>query len=282
MHVQIFVVPYDTGRLRWRCGLGPEHLLQAGLTSHLQRRGHVVADVQLIDDDPADGPAEIRTTFELARRLALGVRAASEAGRFPLVLSGNCNSALGTLSGLTPARRATFWFDAHGDYNTPETTTSGFLDGMGLAIATGTCWQRLATTVPGFGAIEPERTFLLGARDLDPPEKVVLEGSGVTPVAVDRIPADLPELLATAPLDDCAGYIHLDLDVLDPRVGRANELAVPDGLSVAQLTAAIAAVRARVPLRAAAITSYAPEEDSDQGIARAAFAAIDAMLSPGH
>jgi arginase family enzyme len=62
-------------------------------------------------------------------------------------------------------------------------------------------------------------------------------------------------------------------------VGRANSLPVPDGLSVEQLTGAIAAIRARVPLGAAALASYAPEFDSDGGICRAAFAAIDAMLS---
>jgi hypothetical protein len=71
--------------------------------------------------------SSIRTAFELARRLATAVRSARTAGHFPLVLSGNCNTAVGTLSGLTPARRATFWFDANGDGNTPETTTTGFL-----------------------------------------------------------------------------------------------------------------------------------------------------------
>src|SRR5262245_44419083 len=126
MNVHVLVVPYDTARRGWRSGAGPEHLLSAGLVSHLQRRGHVVAGVEHIIDDPDKPAAEIRTAFELARRLAGAVRAARAAGRFPLVLSGNCNAAVGTLSGLTPVRRAIFWFDAHGDCNTPDTTTTGF------------------------------------------------------------------------------------------------------------------------------------------------------------
>ena len=281
MDIQIFVVPYDSGRLRWRCGAGPEYLLSAGLTTHLHSQGHVVTDVQTLEDNPAYPPAEIRTAFELARRLAVAVRAAHDAGHFALVLSGNCNTAIGTLGGLTPARRATFWFDAHGDYNTPETTTTGFLDGMSLAMATGLCWDRLVATVPGFRPVQVEATFLLGARDLDPPEVTLLRQSAVTVVEVGQIPAQLPDLLAQAQLADTIGYLHLDLDVLDPTVGHANYLPVPNGLSLSQLTGAISAIRAHVPLRAAALTSYSPEDDHDGGIARAAVAAVDAILGSG-
>jgi arginase len=235
----------------------------------------------MVEDDPAQAPAEIRTAFELARRLATAVRSARAAGHFPLVLSGNCNTAVGTVSGLTPARRATFWFDAHGDSNTPETTTTGFLDGMGLAMTTGLCWRHLAADVPGFQPVAAETTFLLGARDVDPAEAALLQGSGVAAIAVEQIPDGLPGLLATAPLADTLGYLHLDLDVLDPAVGHANYLPVPNGLTLPQLTAAVATIRARVPLGAAALTSYSPEDDHDQGVCRAAFAAIDAIVADG-
>ena len=227
MDIQLLLVPYDSGQRGWRCGAGPEHLVRAGLPAHLQRQGHIVTAIHIIEDDPAYPPAEIRTAFELARRLATTVRSARTAGHFPLVLSGNCNTAVGTLSGLTPARRATFWFDAHGDCNTPETTTSGFLDGMGLAMTTGLCWHHLAATVPGFQPVAAEATFLLGARDLDPPEAALLQGSAITAIPVRHIPEALPGLLARAPLADTLGYLHLDVDVLDPAVGHANYLPAP-------------------------------------------------------
>jgi arginase family enzyme len=201
-----------------------------------------VTDTRVIEDDPAYPPAEIRTAFELARRLAIAVRSARTAGHFPLVLSGNCNTAVGTLSGLTPARRATFWFDAHGDCNTPETTASGFLDGMGLAMAAGLCWHELTALVPGYEPVAPSATFLLGARDLDRAEAAVLERSAIATIPVQRIPEALPSLFA-------------------------------------QLTGAIAAIRARVLLGAAALTSYSPEHDHDQGVCKAAFAAIDAIVA---
>jgi len=279
MDIQLLLVPYDTARRSWRSGKGPEHLVQAGLATHLQRHGHRVAEPQVIEDDPGQSPAEIRTGFELCRRLATAVRAARTAGRFPLVLSGNCNSAVGTLSGLTPARRATFWFDAHGDCNTPDTTATGFLDGTGLATTLGLCWHQLTASVPGFEPVAREATFLLGARDLDPPEAALLERSTISSVPVAQIPHTLPGLLAAAPLDETLGYLHLDLDVLDPKVGQANWFPVEGGLSVEQVTGAITAIRDRVPLGAAAITSYGPEYDVDQAVCRAAFAAIDTIVS---
>ena len=103
MNIQLILVPYDTARRGWRSGAGPDHLLRAGLSTHLQSQGHVVAEVQVIEDDPTCQPDEIRTAFELARRLATAVRSARAAGRFPLVLSGNCNSAVGT-SVVSPRR----------------------------------------------------------------------------------------------------------------------------------------------------------------------------------
>jgi arginase len=279
MDIQLLLVPYDSGRRAWRCGAGPLHLVRAGLPDHLQRQGHLVTAIHTIEEDTADPSAEIRTAFELAGRLATAVRAARAAGQFPLVLSGNCNTAIGTLSGLTPARRTTFWFDAHGDCNTPETTTTGFLDGMGLAMTMGLCWNQLAAAVPGFEPVGAEATWLLGARDLDPAEAALLRASAMTVIPVEQIPERLATLLAKDSLAEGVGYLHLDLDVLDPAVGHANYLPAPNGLSLAQLTAAVAAIRSRIPIGAAALTSYSPEDDRDQGVCRAAFAAIDAIVT---
>jgi arginase len=280
MHVQIILVPYDTARRGWRSGAGPEHLLRAGLVEHLRGEGHSVAEAEVIEADAAHPPAEIATGFELMRKVAVAVRAARDAGRFPLVLSGNCNASVGALSGLTPSRRAIFWFDAHGDLNTPDTTTSGFLDGTGFATALGLCWRGLTSGIPGFAPVDSEMAYLLGARDLDPPEAALLDRGPMKALSSARLSAELPELLRRARLEGALGHVHLDLDALDPaRVGRANSLPVPDGLSVEQLTGAIATIRAHITLGAAALASYAPEFDSGGGVCRAAFAAIEALLS---
>ncbi len=281
MDIQLIVVPYDTAHRAWRSGAGPQHLLDAGLVSHLRAQGHQLADTRVIEDDPAEAPAEVRTGFELMRRVAHSVRTARAAGSFPVVLSGNCNVAVGVLSGLSPEDRSVFWCDAHGESNTPDTTSSGFLDGMGLAMAFGWCWRTLTGSIPGFRPIQPEATFLLGARDLDPAEAILLGESLVTCLPVRRI-AELPALLEAGHPPNTLGYLHLDLDVLDPElVGRASSHPAPGGLSATQLTAAIAAITNRVTLGAATIASYAPEYDRDQAVCRAAFSVLDAVLT-GH
>ena len=279
MKVEILLVPYDTARRDWRCGAGPEHLLRAGLVGHLESQGHRVAGVQVIDDEPDQAPAEIRTAFELMRRVAVAVRAARSAGRFPVLLSGNCNAAVGVLSGLAPANRAVLWFDAHGESNTPETTTTGFLDGMGLSTALGWCWQSLAATVPGFRPVAAESAFLVGVRDLDGREAALLGGSGVHRLPAGHVAAHLTDLLAAPAFEDTLAYVHLDPDALDPdTVGRGNTHSVPGGLSVEQVVAAIAAIRARMPIGAFTVASYDPAGDGDGAVGRAAFAALDAVL----
>ena len=280
MDVQLLLVPYDTAHRGWRCGAGPEHLLNAGLIDHLHASGHRVVGTQLIEDDPAQSPAEIRTAFELMRRLATAVRGARAAGHFPLILSGNCNvGATGALSGLTPAARSVFWFDAHGESNTPDTTGSGFLDGMGLSINLGWCWRALASSVPGFQPAPVEATFLLGARDLDPLEAASLFDSRVNLVPVSRLPA-LSALLDAADLRQTVSYLHLDPDVFDPdSVGHGNDHPAPGGLTEAQLRSSIAEIRSHVTLGAATIASYDPAADQTQAVCRALFAAVDELLS---
>ncbi|HUL70084.1 MAG TPA: arginase family protein [Gemmatimonadales bacterium] len=277
MDVQILAVPYDTAQRGWRMGAGPQHLLAKGLVEHLAQRGHQVR-VELVLDDPAQRPAEIRTAFALMRRVAERVKVARAEGRFPLVLSGNCNIAAGTLAGMAPDHPSVFWFDAHADLNTPETTRSGFLDGMALATACGLCWRELTATIPGFAPLPLDAIALLGARHMDPPERALLERSPITFIPPGSLDEALPRLLSAPRFAATRGYLHCDLDVLDPRVGQANPYAVPGGLSIEDVTGAIRRIGKAVPLAAGALTAYAPESDSDGAISRAGFTIAETIL----
>lgn len=276
MRIQILAVPYDTARRGWRMGAGPEHLLDRGLPARLEAAGHAVGVT--IVEPRRDAPAEIATAFDLMARLSDAVRNARQRGAFPLVLSGNCNSAVGTLSGLTPGERSIFWFDAHGDANTPETTTTGFLDGTGLAAAMGWCWRGLTAQIPGFQAVGPANVLLLGARDLDRDEQALLDRAAVRQLAPSGIGGDRLDLAAAA-LPDAAAYVHCDLDVLDPSEGQANPFPTPGGISVPELERAIATIGRRRPIAAAAITSYAPEYDADGRILEAAMRVAAAVAA---
>lgn len=278
MDVDLLLVPYDTALRGWRMGAGPERLAAAGLIPRLEALGHTVASS--VVEPERDDPAEIRTAFELMRAVARRVRAAVAGGRFPLVLSGNCSTASGTLAGLTPASRAVFWFDAHADCNTPDTTSTGFLDGTSLATAMGWCWQEMAGTVPGFEPVADDRVFLLATRDVDPPERELLARSAVRVLLPEAVRHEslTRELAPLRPHVDAA-YIHCDLDVLDPSEGRANPFAVAGGLTVAELESTLREIGRNVPVKAAAVTAYGPDYDTDGRIAQAALRIIEALLA---
>src|SRR5262245_27994563 len=161
--VHLIAVPYDSARRGERMGAGPLVLARA-LGERLQAERDVRTTFIEAPDD--SWRAEIRTAFELARGVAAAVREARAAGAFPLVLSGNCGpAAMGCVAGLGPST-AVCWFDAHGDFNTPDTTTGGFLDGMPLATLTGHCWPELARGIAGLEPIDERSAVLIGARDL--------------------------------------------------------------------------------------------------------------------
>jgi arginase len=231
--------------------------------------------VERIETD-ASFPLEVQTSFDLVRRLAAGVRAALAAGQFPLVLAGNCFSAVGTLAGLGSEEVGMAWFDCHGDFNTPETTPSGFLDGMALATAVGLCWTKLTASVPGFRPVPFRRVLHLGGRDFDPGEREAMEAAGVAVHVAESLrqfgPAAVDLDRAAWPGPARGVYAHIDLDTLDPGEGTVNSYQKPGGLSVAAVEGLlhhICPIGGRLPLRAAALTAYDPSGDP-QGLVAAA------------
>ncbi|MFL5496059.1 MAG: arginase family protein [Gemmatimonadales bacterium] len=274
MRIELIAVPYDSAHRGRRMGAGPEYLLRAGLPDRLATAGYQV-HVRVLEA-PADAwHAEIRTAFDLTRGVAEAVRNARSTGAFPLVLSGNCGpAALGCVAGLGTSP-GIFWFDSHGDFNTPETTLGGFLDGMCLATATGRCWSQLSAAIPGFRPVPDSSVALLGMRDLDPLEAAALDQSGILQVRPAELRARLPLVVSSVGRATTATYLHLDLDVLDPGEGRANAFAAPEGPSRADLAWAIAAIAAERPLGAAALTSFDPDSDTT---GRAVSAALELGL----
>ncbi|HYR12401.1 MAG TPA: arginase family protein, partial [Longimicrobium sp.] len=252
---RLIAVPYDSGIRGWRMGGGPDRLLSVGLEDALRAAGHTVSTEHV--ELPAGTTAtEIAATFALAAQLADRVRAARADGALPIVLAGNCASAIGTLSGLDEAAPAILWLDAHADLNTPETSRSGFLDGMALAIATGRCWTSLAASVPGFRPIPDANVCLIGARDLDPAEAGLLRASAIPDLSAADFPSRLPATLDTLRTRAETVYLHIDLDVLDPSAGRANSFATPGGLLLPQVLELIDTIRGRLQIGAVALTAY--------------------------
>jgi arginase len=275
--IRLLLVPYDSGQRNVRMGAGPERLCAAGLKEHLASQGHQV-DSQMIEPASMNWRAEVQTSFELMRAVAEQVRAARAAGRFPLVLSGNCLAAVGVIAGLG-AETGVLWIDAHGDFNTPQTTMSGFLDGMTLATATGRCWVELARSIEGFSPVPDKAVVMLGARDLDPGEAAALARSEIVRLSVESAPNGIePILKSIAPTME-KFYIHLDLDALDPSEGRANGYSVRGGFSNENLQMLLAAIAGRLPVEALTIACYDPAYDHDGAVCATAFQAAATVVA---
>ncbi len=274
MSIALIQVPWDSGHRGRRMGGGPLELVDQGLAGVLSDRGHETRRASVEAD--LDLPAENAVAFQLAGTLAREVRAARKGGSFPLVLAGNCNSCLGTVPGLGADRVGVIWFDAHGDFNTPETSASGFLDGMALATLTGRCWTAAVETIPGFAPVPEERVVLVGVRHLDPEEERALAESRISMVAPELMGergVEATLVPALERLEDRVDgvYVHVDLDVLDPEVARANAFAAPGGLSLEELLACVEEIGARFDLVGAALAAYDPAADPERRALGAAF-----------
>jgi arginase family enzyme len=171
-----------------------------------------------------DWSEDLPSSRPVLEAAAAAVRAALDAGAMPVLTASDCTICIATLPEVVLAEPDVHiaWLDAHGDFNTPATTESGFLGGMCLAAACGR-WE--ADGWPG--TVDPARVHLLGVRDLDPGEQLEAEAAGLSAEIPDGVPL----------------YVHLDTDVLDPSV-MAAQFPVPDGWDGRRLTAQLAELAA--------------------------------------
>ncbi|GAC1515572.1 MAG: arginase family protein [Gemmatimonadaceae bacterium] len=277
MAVHIIAVPFDSASHSAGMGCGPTHLLGLGADRALRALGHAVSVHQVVQNSRSAGcVGEIASGFALQTDISTRVREAIVTGGLPMILAGNCICALGAVAGAGAHDLGVLWLDAHGDFHTPETTTSGLVDGMALSIVTGRCWSALASAVPGFHPVPERRVVHLGGRAFDGAERAALGASAFTLVGAGAVHRrGVRETLA--PIFDGLGrqtsrlYIHVDMDVVDPGEGVANQFAAPGGLTAADVEECIALAAERFSIVAATIAAYDPTFDAAGDVARNAF-----------
>jgi arginase len=250
MRTVLVQVPYELGRRDVGLATGVPVLAESLL-------GELDADTVVVESS-GESWNEVGASMDVVRAVAAAVDEIVARGDFPLVLSGTCSSALGTVAGLgSPTGLGVVWLDAHDDFNTPETSPTGFFDGMPLAMLTGSGWEALRA---GPEPVDEANVVLVGARDLDPAEEERLERSAVRRVAVGE--AIEPALDALAALVSDV-YVHVDLDVLDPSEGQANRYRSEGGMTAEDVARAVDEVARRFTIRAAAVTAYEPVYDPE-------------------
>ena len=181
----------------------------------------------------------------------------------------NCESLLGMLGGLRhsvspPARVGLIWIDAHGDYNTPETTLSGMLGGMPVAIAAGDGLTRMREQARLDEPFPKDRIVMVAVRDTDPLEQERIDRDQIPQISTEDIRslsenlhAQMRELTEKTDIV----YVHVDLDVLDPAEVSGHPLTVPNGPTGAELGEAIRVMFTYPKTDALGIASYPHEKD---------------------
>ncbi|MCS6867476.1 MAG: arginase [Thermus sp.] len=233
--VAVIGVPMDLGSGRRGVDMGPSALRYARLLEELEALGYGVEDLGDVRVPLAEtlrarkGPylEEIRqAALELQERLR-----ALPQGVFPIVLGGDHSLSMGSVSGVARGRLGVVWVDAHADFNTPETSPSGNIHGMPLAVLSGLGHPRL---VEAFRAVDPKDVALIGVRSIDPGERRLLGEAGVLVytmhevdrLGIARIAEEVLERLSGLPL-----HVSLDADVLDPTLAPGVGTPVPGGLT---------------------------------------------------
>jgi arginase len=173
MDICLIQVPYTMGDERPGTSKGPERLLQGGAEKLVAAKGLTVTVERVDRGEPFRDSGN--ASLIVSKRLAGIVRQAIAAKQLPLALAGGCDVSKGILSGFDHGQCGVVWFDAHGDFNTPETTTSGYFDGMSLAVITGHCYQNYWAQIGNCTPIPESATLLLGVRDLDSAEREHLD-----------------------------------------------------------------------------------------------------------
>ena len=247
--VRLVGAPMDLGAGRRGVDMGPSALRVAELGSRLRELGYAVedfGDVRVkLPEQQESGDSHLKykaPILETCEELAIAVEQSLDDGCLPVVLGGDHSVAIGSTAGLgsylkkRDGRMGLIWFDAHGDMNTPETTPSGNIHGMALAIAIGLGDPDL-TGIGGFRPkVEPSNAVLVGPRSIDEGEKKNIESAGVHVFTMREIDERgmrtvMEEAMRIA-LRGAAGlHVSFDLDCIDPAYAPGTGTTVPGGIT---------------------------------------------------
>lgn len=267
MTIEIVTIPYRYDDYLVGLGRGPAALIDAGLVKRLKAAGVPTGDVHVVtmpDGDRTDGP-KAANIGRLGMHAAQVIADAHAGGRPVLVLAGDDTSSIGVIAGMQVVHGAAaniglIWMDAHADFNTPETTVSGILAGMPVAILAGLAgpiWReaaQLQATIP------TDRILIAGARSIEDREEVLLRSTNVRVIAADEVRKEQTVENAIDRLAERVDLlvVNIDLDVLDPTLVPSASTPEPNGLSIKQAARILKYIIATGKTAVIAVTSLNP------------------------
>lgn len=292
----VLALPFGHGAGRQGCAMGPDALIAAGLCAALDVCDGSVETLALPCDQPAQGLvhpnpalkslALVRDTTQAITQRAYGI---SKEAR-PVFVGGDHAIAAGTLPAM--ARRAeklgrplfVLWLDAHPDFHTLDTTSSGNLHGVPLAYATGQ--QGFAGYYPALEhRIDPARLCMLGIRSVDAAEQALLARSSATIHAMEAVKSHGIDTLITPFLEQvrqCDGLLHVsfDVDCLDPALAPAVGTPVQDGLTLCQASRLMDRLGASGLVSSLDLVEFNPDLDEQGRTARVLVDLVARLFAP--
>ncbi len=214
-------------------------------------------------------------------RIADAIAAGFASGRNVLVAGGNCTSLPGIIGGLqqshgSTARIGLVWFDAHGDFNTPNTTLTGRLGGMPVAVSAGLCYPDWRIGAHQEVALPTDRIIMVDVRNLDPAEDQLVRAT-----AIAVVPVSGPELRnAVNRLADKTDliYLHIDMDILDESLTPSHGTKEPNGPDIATTLDAVQAVLDTGKVEAVGLVSVYPIGEGAETSLRSATELLREMV----
>ena len=247
--VRLIGFPMDLGADRRGVDMGPSALRIAGVTEKLVALGYTVLDSGDIDiTQPEvhkiDNPKlkYLRQITEACNSLAATVEIALDHDEFPMVLGGDHSMAIGTIAGIAShcrknkKRLGVIWIDAHADINTPETSPSGNIHGMPLAVSLGLGPDELTNVGGNFTKLAPHQLAIIGLRSIDEGErkllkKLKIEAYTMSDLDKQGVPRIIAKLLNSMRAKVDHLHVSFDLDSVDPSVAGGVGTPVPGGLT---------------------------------------------------
>lgn len=240
--IRIIGIPVDLGQVLRGVDMGPSAVRYAGLADSLKKLGYEVNDFgniripvrAAITEDGKDGTLE--ALCKANKKIYKAAKTSIEDGYMPIFLGGDHSLAIGTIGGITHNRRTgVIWIDAHGDFNTPETSKSGNIHGMPLATLLGDGHKKLVNIGRKGAKLKPEDVILIGLRDLDRDERRLIKNSGIgyfTMRDIDEKGISTVMEKALRQLEHLDSiHVSLDVDSLDPMDAPGVGTPVKGGLS---------------------------------------------------
>jgi arginase len=282
VQVALVKMPYVGERNVPDTSRGPDYLEEGGIRKLLEQQGAQVKPTVTVALTPEEEKA-----YGSWNHLALAsgdmakmVADARRNGNFPIGLLANCNGLLGMLSGLQhsgptekPLRLGMVFIDAHGDFNTPETTLSGMLGGMPVAIAAGQCLTRMRMKAGLEPALPTRHIVEVCVRDTDPLEQELLDRSDIQQLTLEDVrtrSANLHREMKRLSESTDVIYVHVDMDGLDPSEVPGVGLPVPNGPTSAELAAALTEMFKYEKAAAFGVAAMPYDDHDKTGISRQA------------